>query len=157
MINDAILTINIKDLGQTNASRIYLYDASNNSFLFDYFGDSSTSTDKKMNKFTFGGILEEDTDTNDKKYRIRLTSHIRNLLNTDVDELAENVLLGLVVTEDINTATLMSIKNTAIFGNELIPTSSIMGHSGTVLYGTIVSATDIAKKMKLDIYYTEPK
>ena len=157
LINDAILTINIKDLGQTNASRIYLYDASNNSFLFDYFGDSSTSTDKKMNKFTFGGILEEDTDTNDKKYRIRLTSHIRNLLNTDVDELAENVLLGLVVTEDINTATLMSIKNTAIFGNELIPTSSIMGPSGTVLYGTNVSATDIAKKMKLDIYYTEPK
>ncbi|MEZ4786690.1 MAG: DUF4270 family protein [Flavobacterium haoranii] len=88
---------------------------------------------------------------------MRLTSHIRNLLNTDVDELAENVLLGLVVTEDINTATLMSIKNTAIFGNELIPTSSIMGPSGTVLYGTNVSASDIAKKIKLDIYYTEPK
>lgn len=157
LINDAILTINVKDLGQTDASRVYLYDATNNTYLYDYYSDSSTSSDTKLNKYTFGGILEEDTDTNEKKYRIRLTSHIRNLLNTDVDELAENVLLGLVVTEDINTSTLMSVKNSTTFGNESIPTSSIMGPTGTVLYGTNVSASDIAKKIKLDIYYTEPK
>ena len=178
LINDAIFTVNvdnnfISELEQhvnqniTNypnlkvedilAKRIYLYDAINNTYFYDYYADTSTSVDNKLNRYNYGGILEKDATTGEYKYRIRITSYIRSLLSEDADEFASDLKLGLVVTENINTATYSTIKDNSIFGNDLVPVSSVMGPRGTVLYGTNVSASDIAKKMKLEIYYTEPK
>jgi hypothetical protein len=67
-----------------------------------------------------------------------------------------NVRLGLVVTEDINNVTNKKIKNPALGGTlKVIPTMSIVHPLGTVLYGS--DATDVSKRPKFEIYYTEPK
>lgn len=147
LINDAIFTINVDDnyiyqleqyvnqnitnypnlkLEDILAKRLYLYDATNNTYLVDYYADTSTSSDSKLNKYNYGGILEKDATTGEYKYRIRITSYIRNLLNND-DLEASDIKLGLVVSENINTATYSTIKDNSIFGNDLVPVSSVMG------------------------------
>src|SRR5690606_28192717 len=39
IINDAILTFYVKDFGQKNSNRIYVYDAINNDIVSDYLSD----------------------------------------------------------------------------------------------------------------------
>ncbi|VXB34886.1 conserved hypothetical protein [Flavobacterium sp. 9AF] len=162
LINDAFLTFYAKK-GEINgqtldakkyATRIYLYDATNNTPILDYTFDSSTATDPKNNKLIFGGILEVDDSDEAVKYRIRLNNHINRIVNGTNENTNKNVRLGLSVTENIANSSSYNVFNSTSFGNEKLPVGSIISPSGTVVYGNNTSVDD--KKLKLEIYYTKP-
>ena len=156
LVNDAFLTFYVKNDGQKNATRIYLYDATNNAPLLDYIFDSSTATDPKNNKLLFGGILEVDEDNEDLgvKFKIRIRSHINNIINGDNPDTNKNVRLGLSVTDNIANSSSYDVFDSVNFGNEKLPIASIISPLGTIVYGN--TTTDESKKLKLEIYYTKP-
>lgn len=155
LINEASLVFNIDESAMGNlekSKRIYLYDLKNKRPLLDYFVDlSSNALDPKKNKFVHDGIL------NNNKYKIRITNHIRNIIKND----STNVNLGLVVTETINLANNVKLKNSfTTSGTEvkLIPAMSVVNPLGTILFGTNIPVSDpnYGKRIKLEIFYTKP-
>jgi hypothetical protein len=170
LINEAYLECYIDKTAmaganQIEAERLYLFDATNQKPLVDYTFDATTSSNTKYNKLIFGGIIERD-DTADKKgikYKIRITQHINNLINSTDDNLRKNVRLGLTVTENIAYSnnyyykSPRSLNNTIMGTNDAVeyfPVASIMEQQGVVLHGT--APADASKKMKLVIHYTKP-
>ena len=166
LINDAYLEFYIDKSKMAlnskyqEAERLYLYDATNQKALVDYSYDSSTSTNSKRNKLVHGGIIERD-DTSDKKgvkYKIRITQHINNLLNSTNENFNKNVKLGLCVTENIALTGNYYYKTPMAFSSgpniEFFPVSSIIAQQGVVLHGT--ASADPAKKLKLTIHFTKP-
>jgi hypothetical protein len=162
LINDAFLTFYIDNNALSNVNqkepvRLYLYDADNNRPLFDYSLDASTSGNSKYNKFVHDGIIQLDANKKGIKYRIRITQHINNVLNSTNTNFNKNVRLGLAVTENIGININSSLKNSITLGTDdikFLPQGSVISTMGTVLYGP--GSTDPNKKLKLDIYYTKP-
>jgi len=155
--------------GQVEPERIYVYDATNNAPLIDYFADGSTSSDAKKNKRGFGGILEKDAITGKGiRYKVKLTEYINRLINSEVESFRKNVRIGVCVTENINSVQNAYINpgNLITIGGEsveFLPVSSAMSPLGTVLHGASSTSTYvdssgnvIPMKLKIEIYYTEP-
>lgn len=176
LINDAYLEFYIdktKMAGNSKfqeAERLYLFDATNQKPLADYFLDSSTSSNSKQNKLIHGGTIVRD-DTGSKKgvkYKIRITQHINNLINSSNVNINKNVKLGLCVTENIGLTGNYFYKSPITFSSgpdiNFFPVTSIFAQQGTVLHGTgsTASYTDpstgevISQKLKLTIHYTKP-
>jgi hypothetical protein len=148
--------------------RIFLYDLTNNRPLMDYYIDNTTSSDPKFNKYVHDGILERETKgdetTNGKRYKIKLTNHIRNLIEKD----STNIKLGLVVTADIKEVRTVKLKTPVVVSHlgapdgiltiDRIPVSSVFNPLGTVLYGSNIPIVDpnYDKRLKLKVYYTKP-
>lgn len=170
LINEAYLEFYIDKTAmagtnQLEAERLYLFDATNQKTLVDYNADATTNSNTKYNKLIFGGIIERD-DTVDKKgikYKIRITQHINNLINSTDANLNKNVRLGLTVTENIAYSNSYYYKNPLSLNNpitgsndivEYFPVASIMEQQGVVLHGT--APVDTSKKLKLVIHYTKP-
>lgn len=153
LINDAYLTFYVKNDGQENARRIYLYDAENNVSILDY-NDSSVSSDPKLNKYIFGGILEKTESGEAIKYVVRLGAHLNKIIKSTDESVNKNVRLGLAITDNINIVGNASSFDTSTL--EFVPVSSVMSPLGAVLYGNTSAVAD-DKKMKLEIYYTKPK
>jgi hypothetical protein len=157
LINDANLVFTIDTNTMKNSyepERIYLYDFTNNTTILDYYLGASLA-DKSVSKVLFGGYLTKGaTSKKGVSYKIRITNHISNLVkNADV----KNIKLGLVVTEDINTADMSKLKTPSTYFSEA-PKASVMNPLGTVLYGgrSTSNPTD-AKLLKLEIFYTKSK
>ncbi|RZJ53437.1 MAG: DUF4270 domain-containing protein [Flavobacterium sp.] len=152
--SDKIAGIPNKNARIREVKRVYLYDLTNNLPIIDYAADGSTSitTDRKMSKIIYSGIINVDATT--KKgttYKIRLTNHIRNVIkNAD----AVNVKLGLVVTEDINVSATNKLKLKGSIITDA-PRASVMSPLGTVLFGGKSTVPD-NKRLKLEVYYTKP-
>ena len=134
-------------------NRIYLYDLKNNSPLIDYFIDQSVSgatVNAKINHLVPLVRVDEDSDGDGIKYKIRITEHINNIILRD----STNAKLGLVVTSDVSSIDLVDL-----LGDDesfkSFPTGAILSPRGTVLVGN--NTTDENKKVKLTIYYTEPE
>jgi len=168
LINEANLTFYVdkpamKD-NKRQPNRIFLYDVNNKKVLVDYTQDfTSNSTYPKLNKYIYGGIFVNDEgkvpneSNNEKanKYKIRITNHIRNLINKD----STNVKLGLVVTEYISGDHTAFSKRKNPGSDSVIsaPSLSVMNPLGTILHGTIsTDPTEENRKLKLEIYYTKP-
>lgn len=164
LANEANLVFSIdaaKMTGIWEPKRIYLYDLVNNIPIIDFSTDGST--DGTYNKTVYGGIISLDATTKrGTMYKIRLTSHVRNLIK---DAAVKNVKLGLVVSGDINTITSGKLKNRILIDptnpNDYfseVPRASIMSPLGTVLFGGNIPSTDAnyAKRLQLQIYYTKP-
>lgn len=163
LINEANLVFYIDEMAMTNSEyepqRVYLYDATNNKPLLDYYADVSNGKTAKYNKFIHGGIIQKNTNGKGTKYKIRITDYINNVLNGTNPNNNKNVRLGLVVTESINIVTNASLSTSIQFGTtsdqtSLIPVASVMNPLGTILYSS--QSTDPDKKLKLEIYYTKP-
>jgi hypothetical protein len=163
LINEANLVfyINTTKMGSNavEPERIYLFDATNNTPLIDYFADGSSSSNFKRNKFVFGGILERESVDPKKgiKYKLRISAHINKVLN-DNSTINQNIRLGLVISENINTFAGGFFKTPITVGSNqlnILPFSSIMSPLGTVLYGSNPSVGDYDKRVKLEIYYTK--
>ena len=151
LINEAKLVFHIdadamKD-SPNKPQRIYLYDMTNNVPISDYFSDFTSGTTSKNGKLIFDGILNKTKST----YTIRITNHIRNLIN---DATKKNVKLGVVVTEDINTIAFSEFKDKPGFA----PKASVMNPLGNILFGNNIPEVDpnYEKRLKLEIYYTKP-
>ena len=136
--------------------RVYLYDLDNNLPIVDYATDGSTSitTDPRMTKVIYGGIVNVNSTTKrGSYYKIRLTNHIRNIIK---NASAKNVRLGLVAIDDISitASNKLKLKNSVI---SEAPRSTVITPVGTVLYGGASSSTiPTGKKLQLEIYYTKP-
>ncbi len=170
MINEANLTFYVDKTYMSNTktiepNRLFLYDITNNKVLIDYTVDLSTNSSyPKYGKVVHSGMLLNDDNTITKqikdedgvitnkggKYKIRLTNHIRNLINKD----STNVRLGLAITENINTVSFSKIKTPVSTTNKL-PIMTVLSPLGTVLYGTSSNVPE-AQRLKLEIYYTKP-
>ena len=156
LINEAHLEffVNRDYIGNLNeAERIYLYDLNNNSILADYVLDASgqpnnagsVSNDRHLEP------LERDENGNGISYKMRITRHIDQLLNKD----STNVKLGLVVTQNVNLISTYRVLPEANPEVERIPGGALLTPEATVLYGPNAQNED--KRLKLKIYYTEPK
>ena len=154
--------------GQLEPERIYVFDATNNKPILDYYDDGSTSFDVKKNKNQFGGIIEKEEIVDESgikhgiKYKIRLTSYITQLLKNESGSV-KNIRIGLAVTESINIPenAFINPANPITIGSDVVkflPVSSVMNPLGTVLFGTNIAPGDINedKKLKLEIYFTKP-
>ncbi|WP_396195576.1 DUF4270 domain-containing protein [Flavobacterium sp.] len=158
MINEANLTFYVDrdamaDTKIFEPDRIFLYDLNNKTPLVDYtFDFSSNSVYPKFNKFVHDGIIQRENVQNGRgvKYKIRITNHVRNLINND----STNVRLGLAVTESINNVGFSKLK-TANLNTNSAPSMSVLSPLGTILYGSHSSVPE-AKRLKLEIYYTKP-
>lgn len=168
MINEANLTFYV-DKAEMNANkrvpnRIYLYDVNNKKVLVDYTQDfTSNSTYPKLNKYIFGGIfvndegkvVDESNNEKANKYKIRITNHVRNLINKD----STNVRLGLVVTENISGDHTVFSKRQNPGSDAVIsaPSMSVMNPLGIILHGTKSTIpVEENRKLRLEIYYTKP-
>ncbi|PBJ12899.1 DUF4270 domain-containing protein [Flavobacterium sp. ACN6] len=144
-VNEANLVfyIDADKMGTTKApQRVYLYDLTNNTVLADYSADPADP---------FGGLIILDSDKKGKSYKLRITSHIRNLIK---DATAKNVDLGIVVSLSAGVVASNALKQK----NETIsqaPRTSVMSPLGTILYGGKASVPD-DKRLKLQVYYTKP-
>ncbi|MDI1254922.1 MAG: DUF4270 domain-containing protein [Flavobacterium sp.] len=174
LINEANLTFYMDNTPDSPSSqipkplrplRIYLYDADNNTVLYDYSTDVTTNTNAKFSRYTYGGIIDTVSDTNGRiKYKIRITNHIRNVIRKSAD----NVRLGLVVTEAIaetGNAALQTpfdlvspVGFDELFRVKSIPVASVMNPLGVVLFGNNIPPSDTqnyANRLQLEIYYTK--
>ena len=166
MINEANLIFYVDKSAMSSAfaatnlpvepNRIFLYDLTNKKVLVDYSYDfTSNGTYPKFSKFIYDGIIQTE-DLGDgrgkraKKYRVRITDYIRNLIKND----STNVRLGLSVTENINITGLSKLR-TPNSNLSSAPTMSVLSQLGTILYGTNPTVPE-DKKLKLEIYYTKP-
>lgn len=154
LINEANLTFYVDREKMANSEepeRLYLYDLKNNVFLADYVFDSqgqanqtaSTSNERHL------GILERDDDGNGIRYKMRITEHIRRVLNAD----STNVKLGLAVSQNINLINNSVVRQSSDEDVKRVPAASLITPLGTVLYGP--DAANEEKRLKLNIYYTE--
>lgn len=165
LINDAFLIFYVDKAAMSNPlisepKRILLFDATNNRPLIDYTVDGSKALNPKYNKSIYGGIVEvEDVDNGRAvKYKIRITSQIRNMLSTDA-ALNKNIRLGLSVTENINLTSNAFFKTPILIDTdevEFTPIGNVLSPLGTILYGSNVAPADEDKKLKLQIFYTKP-
>ncbi len=154
IINEANLTFkvnkNIVNGGSTEPERIFLYDLNNNRVLVDYQLDNNSPASDILNfKSSHLGRLQRDGNENGESYRLRITNHVSNLINRD----STNVRLGLVVSQNINVISSISLQNTLPPGVENIPTTSVISPEGTVLYGS--NPANPENRVKLNIFYTE--
>lgn len=156
LINEANLVFHVNAAAMSAASpmpqRIYLYDFTNNQPIIDYMDNTGIGSNSKNSKYVYGGILAKATAADGGYYyKFRITNQIRNLVkNLD----SKNVQLGLVVTEDINTAGFSYLKGTNSVPTQA-PKASVMNPLGTIVYGGTQSVP-VDKRLKLEIYYTKP-
>jgi Domain of unknown function (DUF4270) len=162
LINEASLTFTVDNTLITSdykkAQRIYIFNADDNTPVFDYYFDTSTnSTDALLNKYIHGGLLELVTGGKDT-YKVRITEHVNNIIKKG----AKNVRLGVIVTENIAVITSRDLitetpaPSTTDVGKTIskIPVASITNRLGTVLYGTNTGTPE--NDIKFEIYYTKP-
>lgn len=175
LVNDASLTFtvdktNMKD-NYRHPQRIYIFDADNNTPVVDYYIDNTVNTSNfKLNKYGYSGIKQVGTDT-DKTitYKVRITELVSRMLKEAVvtgQPLKQNVRLGIVVTENVNTVSNAFLRTPITVPNPTdpakkftqLPVSSVMSPLGTVFYGSNIPVGDAnyAKRIKFEIYYTKP-
>ncbi len=133
--------------------RLYLYNTETNAPLFNPTNEFSASETNSLQRFLFyNGILQKENNKG-VKYKVRITDYINSLLLRD----AENVTIGLSLTSDIGN---IGVGNAMVTkeGVEMmakIPVMSTVNPFGTVLYGNNVDATELDKKLQLEISYTK--
>ncbi|SHG72065.1 DUF4270 domain-containing protein [Winogradskyella jejuensis] len=159
LINEAnlIFYVNQEDIIGEMANnelpeRLYLYNKTNGSPLADYFQDSQNNTLPQISIPNHLGILERDDEGNGFRYKMRITSHINNLLLNNTD----NIELGLAVSGNVNLEATVPqyMVQTSTNNDETVPVSSIITPRGTILYGSADSNNEINERLFLEIFYT---
>ncbi|AVR44532.1 DUF4270 domain-containing protein [Christiangramia fulva] len=150
LVNEANLIFYVDQEAVANSEepeRLLLYNLDNNTLLADYDNDPVTNSVSRKSKLTFAPLLERGEDDKGIFYKIRITQHLSNLINENI----ENVRLGLVVPGNINVTNFSAVRG--IENVQKIPSTSLFTPLGTVLYGD--EAADPEKRLKLRIYYTD--
>lgn len=139
--------------GLNEPERIFLYDLSNNTILADYVMDNPSQTNALTSNSNASHLqpLKRDENGNGISYKVQLTRHINNIINND----STNTRLGLVVTQNVNLVRHSAVLQTESTDVRSVPRGEVITPRATVLYGP--DAEDAEKRLKLRIYYTEPK
>lgn len=148
LINEANLTFYVNQEkvqgGNAEPDRIYLFNLEDNTLLYDYSMDRVNDPTVT----THLPLLERDEDGNGVFYKVRITEHVRRILNEE----DTNVQLGLVVTQNINLVNNAAVKE-QVDGITRVPTGTVITPKGTVLHGNL--SADQEKKLKFNIIYSE--
>jgi hypothetical protein len=93
-------------------------------------------------------VETDDQGNTYKKYKVRLTSHLNNIIVNDVT----NLKLGVVVSSNVGAAINQRLLNydPLVKG---IPAGTILSPKGVILHGS--NSNDPLKKVKLNIYYSQ--
>lgn len=160
LINEANLIFYVDQDKVTGGSfepeRIMVFDPKNNTILADYAIDLTTNNSSVDAVIQHLGRLERDSDENGEFYKIKLTSHISNLINRD----STNISLGLMVSQNVSLINFRSLENEIPISNPTVenvsqvPASCVISPEGTVLHGNRSSNQE--KRLKLQLFYTEP-
>ncbi|MAL59520.1 MAG: hypothetical protein CMC14_05670 [Flavobacteriaceae bacterium] len=142
--------------GSFEPERIMVFDPKNNTILADYSIDLTTNNSAVNAVTQHLGRLERDSDENGEYYKIKLTSHVSNLINRD----STNISLGLMVSQNVSLINFRSLENELSVNNPdvesltQVPASCVISPEGTVLHGNRSSNQE--KRLKLQLFYTEP-
>ncbi|WP_194851489.1 DUF4270 domain-containing protein [Nonlabens antarcticus] len=133
--------------GDSEPERILIYDYVTRSLLADF----DISPNGASSNFNHLGRLERNSSTGKgEKYKIKLTGHITQIINGDLD----NNRLALVVSQNVGILGFSKVKNQTLpLEIKEIPVSAGISHEGTVLHGNL--SNNPAKRLKLKIFYTE--
>lgn len=152
LVNEANLNLYInKELAPSSKNRIdrvLLLNVDDEEVLEDFSRDPTASEDPSLSRQVHLSPLQED-ENGDLFYKIRLTSHINNVINND----STNVRLGLYVTSNVNNPSLVETRNPELGISKNLPREVLETPRGIVIHGNR-SATE-TKKLKLRIIYTE--
>jgi hypothetical protein len=154
LINEANLILYVnKDLmvgGTTEPERIVIYDLKNSNVLVDYNLDPTNGLDAIDAITNHYGKLQRGSDDKGEYYKLKITNHISNLINKD----STNVPLGIIVSQNVLTRTTQKLQNPMEPSIKEVPSSAIVSPEGTILHGN--ASPNQEKRLKLQIYYTEP-
>lgn len=163
LINEASLTFYVDRDAMGTApepNRVFLYNIPNKIPVLDYYFDNTKGRTAKFDRAVYGGILEKASDGRGTKYKVRITNYVRSMVSQD----SAYVRLGLAVTEYVDLITMAKLKADNPTLNNYVPTASVINPLGTVIYGNnIINSdpgnenSDYNKRLRLEIYYTEPK
>ena len=155
LINEANLIFYVnQDLIPGNTSepeRIMIYDLKSSDVLADYTRDPTNGMPPLDAVTHHLGRLERGSDGNGEYYKLKITNHISNLINKD----STNVPLGIVVSQNVLNRTTQKLLDPMDPDVQKVPSSSVVSHKGTVLHGN--SSTNVDKRLRLQIYYTNPE
>ena len=156
LVNEAYLEFYIDEAATGSdadyPNRIFVYDLNNNTPLVDYFLDNTVNTTTSDSKYTHLVPVSTETDdqgTEHKKYKVRLTGHLNNIVTKD----STNVKIGLLVSSNVGAADMRTLQQYDE-NVEFIPTGTILSPKSVILHGS--NSSDELKKVKLKVYYTEP-
>ena len=114
--------------------------------------DSSVNTTTSDSKFSHLVPLSTETDDDGneyKKYKVRLTGHLDNIVAKD----STNVKIGLLISSNVGAADMKKLQQYDE-DVEAIPMGAILSPRSVILQGS--NSNDELKKVKLRVYYTEP-
>lgn len=153
LVNEANLLLYINEDIAGNLRqpfRIFAYDLDRERVLIDFNLDPSGSE----NPFTSRTNHLVPLNSEGLFYKIRLTSHINNIINND----STNTRIGIVMTENVNQARILQVRESEINEVESLIESSISIPRGTALHGVITDPEDenYDRRLKLQIFYTDP-
>lgn len=154
LINEANLVFYVNQDAQTGGEsepdRIMIYNLNDNTLLADYSADPTNGLPPNEALLNHLGKLNRGSDEKGKYYKIKITDHISNLINKD----STNATLGIVVSQNVNNRLFQKLSSELEPEIKKIPASSVMSPKGTVLHGN--RSLNEEKRLKLQIYYTEP-
>lgn len=159
LINEANLIFYVDqdkiDGGSAEPERLIIYDTKNGRRLIDFDFDLTSNAEPIDAITEHLGRLERGSDGNGEFYKIRITSHLSDIINND----SINVPLGLIVSQNVTEPAFQSLEGELVprpgISIEDIPISGVIAPQGTVLFGNNTSNT--SKRLKLQIFYTEPE
>ena len=158
LINEANIVLHLdnnihKSNYQFLPKRLYVYSYKDGEPVADYnkdFSQSFSPTAVNANKFLFGGLLQYDSNNTPTSYKFNITNHISNIVRYD----SLNIDLGLTTTYNIEDLTLKNGYFTNL-GRLNLPSPSIALPFPVALFGSNPADTDLLKKLKLEVIYTE--
>ena len=158
LINEASLTLYLDDDVLPSSykflpERLYIYSYKNGEPLEDYLKDYSVDlspTAVNSDKFRFGGLLQYDSSNTPTSYKFNITNHVSNIVRHD----SLNIDLGLTTSSNINDMTmrngyLPNMKRIAL------PSSSISLPFPVSLFGSSTDQSNLSKRTKIEVLYTE--
>ena len=154
LVNQANLIFHVDPetpIEQYNAQRLYLFNLNNGAPMIDYFSDGSTSNfGTNANKGIFGGKLELDENGNPSQYKFNITNHISNIIRND----SLNYDLGMTVTANIDTPSIIRAINQDEDQEIRYPLASTLNPLGTVLIGSHPDSLQFDKRVRLELIYS---
>ena len=137
--------------GDNEPERLFLYDMNNQEVLIDYILDNTFANTANELKSGHLGQVQRDASDNGISYKLRLTTHINNIIRRD----STNVRLGLAVVQDVLSTNFQTVSTALDDDINSVPSGGVNSQEGTIVHGN--ASPDVAKRLKLTIYYTDPE
>ena len=138
--------------GTIEPRRLYLFNTETNEPLYNLATEvNNISSPSRFGLFqNYDGILEEENGLG-LRYTVRITDYINDIIVRE----ETNAKLGLTLSSNIGITNVRSALGSP--GNEFdLPVAAATNPLGTVLFGSNVSSANEDKKLKLQIFFTEP-